>query len=100
MENLLTGGSARAYAVFDLGSVEYSAENVSEFVDTNTEHGFKMINRFCTKCSSPIEMYVERVPDGQFVPVGTIDQQHQLTVDEGLWGQEALPHVAFKKGVK
>ena len=45
-------------------------------------------------------MYVERVPNGQFVPVGTIDQQDQLTVDEGLWGQEALPHVAFKKGVK
>ena len=80
----ITGGSARAYAVFDIGNVEYTGESVSEFVDTNTEHGFKMINRFCTKCSSQIEMYVERVLDGQFVPVGTIDQQHQLTVDEGL----------------
>ena len=94
----ITGGSARAYAVFDIGNVEYTGESVSEFVDTNTEHGFKMINRFCTKCASPIEMQVERVPDGQFVPLGTIDQRQQLTVKEGLWGKEALPHVAFKKG--
>ena len=96
----ITGGSARAYAVFELGSVEYTGGNVSEFVDTNTEHGFKMINRFCAKCASPVEMHAERVPDGQFVPLGTIDQRHQLTVNEGLWGQEALPHVAFKKGRK
>ena len=94
----ITGGSARAYAVFELGSVEYTGGNVSEFVDTNTEHGFKMINRFCAKCASPIEMLVERVPDGQFVPLGTIDQRQQLIVNEGLWGQAALPHVAFKKG--
>ena len=43
-------------------------------------------------------MCVERVPDGQFVPLGTIDQRQDLTVNEGLWGQEALPHVAFKEG--
>ena len=41
---------------------------------------------------------VERVPDGQFVPLGTIDQRQNLNVHEGLWGQEALPHVAFKDG--
>jgi hypothetical protein len=40
----------------------------------------------------------KRVPDGQFVPLGTIDQRQQLIVNEGLWGQAALPHVAFKKG--
>ncbi len=94
----ITGGSARAYAVFDMGKVKYKGANVSEFVDTNTEHGFKMINRFCTKCASPVEMRVERVPDGQFVPLGTIDQRQELTVNEGLWGQDALPHVAFKEG--
>lgn len=80
----ITGGSARAYAVFDMGKVKYKGANVSEFVDTNTEHGFKMINRFCTKCASPVEMRVERVPDGQFVPLGTIDQRQELTVNEGL----------------
>ena len=34
----------------------------------------------------------------QFVPLGTIDQRRNLNVHEGLWGQEALPHVAFKYG--
>ena len=69
----ITGGSARAYAVFDMGKVNYSGGAISEFVDKNTEHGFKMINRFCSNCGSPVEMHVERVPDGQFVPLGTID---------------------------
>ena len=63
----ITGGSARAYAVFDMGKVNYSGGAISEFVDKNTEHGFKMINRFCSNCGSPVEMHVERVPDGQFV---------------------------------
>jgi len=94
----ITGGSARAYAVFDTGKVKYKGANVSEFVDTNTDHGFKMINRFCNQCASPVEMRVERVPDSQFVPLGTIDQRQELPVNEGLWGQEALPHVAFKAG--
>ena len=43
-------------------------------------------------------MLLERVPDGQFVPLGTIDQKQNLNVREGLWGQEALPYVAFKDG--
>jgi hypothetical protein len=43
-------------------------------------------------------MRVERVPDGQFVPLGTMDQRQELTVNEGLWGEDALPHVAFKEG--
>jgi len=96
----ITGGSARAYAVFDMGKVDYAGGQVSEFIDSDTEHGFKMINRFCTKCGSPIEMLVERVPDGQFVPLGTIDQRHEITVNEGLFGEFALPHVAFKAGRK
>ena len=94
----ITGGSARAYAVFDTGKVNYSGGAVSEFVDKNTEHGFKMINRFCSNCGSPVEMHVERVPDGQFVPLGTIDQRHSIDLNEGLWGYFALPHVAFKDG--
>jgi len=57
-----------------------------------------MTNRFCSKCASPVEMLVERVPDGQFVPLGTIDQRQNFDIHEGLWGQEALPHVAFKDG--
>jgi hypothetical protein len=43
-------------------------------------------------------MHVERVPDGQFVPLGTIDQRHSINLNEGLWGDFALPHVAFKDG--
>ena len=57
-----------------------------------------MINRFCSKCGSPFEMHVERVPDGQFVPLGTIDQWREISLNEGLWGEFALPHVAFKDG--
>lgn len=94
----ISGGSSRAYAVFDMGKVTYEGGKVSEFVDTKTEHGFKMTNRFCSKCASPVEMLVERVPDGQFVPLGTIDQRQNFDIHEGLWGQEALPHVAFKDG--
>ena len=41
---------------------------------------------------------IQNFTDGQFVPLGTIDQRQDLTVNEGLWGQEALPHVAFKEG--
>ena len=81
-----------------MGKVNYSGGAVSEFVDKNTEHGFKMINRFCSNCGSPVEMHVERVPDGQFVPLGTIDQRHSINLNEGLWGEFALPHVAFKDG--
>ena len=57
-----------------------------------------MINRFCSKCGSPVEMQVERVPDGQFVPLVTIDQRREISFNEGLWGEFALPHVAFKDG--
>ena len=78
--------------------INYSGGAISEFVDKNTEHGFKMINRFCSNCGSPVEMHVERVPDGQFVPLGTIDQRHTINLNEGLWGEFALPHVAFKDG--
>jgi hypothetical protein len=96
----ITGGSARAYAVFDMGKVNYSGGAISEFVDKNTEHGFKMINRFCSSCGSPVEMHVERVPDGQFVPLGTIDQRHSINLNEGLWESLHYRMLLSKMGVK
>ena len=96
----ITGGSSRAYAVFDMGKVTYEGGKVSEFVDTKTEHGFKMTNRFCSKCASPVEMLVERVPDGQFVPLGTIDQRQNLTFMRVYGGKKPYHMSRLKTGVK
>lgn len=43
-------------------------------------------------------MHDERIPDGQFVPLGKIDQRHSINLNEGLYGEFALAHVAFKDG--
>ena len=50
----------RAYAVFDIDRVEDAGGAVSEYVDTKTKHGFKKINRLCTKCAFPIEIHVKK----------------------------------------
>jgi len=74
----ISGGSSRAYAVFDMGKVTYEGGKVSEFVDTKTEHGFKMTNRFCSKCAAHLKSFSEdqeltrlRAEAGAIVETGT-----------------------------